>query len=148
MKRKKFIQTCGLACVSGSVMMTLIQSCGMTKNMTGTVNKDELLVNLSEFELIKNGQTQYRKYGVIFHDTLKFPIYLFRHSVEKYTALWMQCTHQGAELQVFGDKLQCPSHGSEFDNEGRVINSPANQNLRKFPVTIDGNTLKISLKTV
>lgn len=58
----------------------------------------------------------------------------------------MSCTHQNAELQVFGDKLQCPAHGSEFDNTGRVLNAPADTNLRTFPVTVENNTIKISLK--
>lgn len=39
----------------------------------------------------------------------------------KYHALWTGCTHQGTELQVFGDRLQCPAHGSEFANTGAVL---------------------------
>ena len=58
----------------------------------------------------------------------------------------MQCTHQGSQLQVFGDKLQCPAHGSEFSNQGLVQNGPADQTLRKFPVYIESDFLKISLK--
>ncbi len=58
----------------------------------------------------------------------------------------MKCTHQGTELQVFGDKLQCPAHGSAFNYRGKVENGPANTSLRTFPVTIHNNELKISLK--
>jgi Rieske Fe-S protein len=57
----------------------------------------------------------------------------------------MQCTHQGAELQAFGDKLQCPAHGSEFSNRGQVESGPATAPLRTFPVSADNNELKISL---
>jgi Rieske Fe-S protein len=60
----------------------------------------------------------------------------------------MRCTHQGTELQVFGDKLQCPAHGSEFNNSGAVQNGPADIKLRTFPVTLDNHQLKISLKAV
>ena len=60
----------------------------------------------------------------------------------------MQCTHQGAELQVFGDKLQCPAHGSEFTNKGIVQSGPAETKLRSFPVIIEANQLKISLKAI
>jgi Rieske Fe-S protein len=56
------------------------------------------------------------------------------------------CTHQGAELQVFGDKIQCPAHGSEFSNRGVLESGPANTDLRKFPIVIENNILKISLK--
>jgi Rieske Fe-S protein len=58
----------------------------------------------------------------------------------------MRCTHQGTELQVFGDRLQCPAHGSEFTNTGMVQNGPADDPLRTFPVRIEANTLKIDLK--
>lgn len=61
-------------------------------------------------------------------------------------ALLMECTHQGAELQVFGDKLQCAAHGSEFSNKGIVESGPASTDLRKFPVRIENNILKVSLK--
>jgi Rieske Fe-S protein len=60
----------------------------------------------------------------------------------------MRCSHQGAELQVFGDKLQCPAHGSEFDNKGGVQSGPADIKLRTFAVVIENNQLKISLKAV
>ena len=49
----------------------------------------------------------------------------------------MQCTHQGAELQASGDMLQCPAHGSEFNNKGTVTNGPADTDLRTFPVTVN-----------
>jgi len=58
----------------------------------------------------------------------------------------MRCPHQGEELQVFGDRLECPAHGSEFNNKGIVQNGPADSNLRTFPVTIINNQLNISLK--
>jgi Rieske Fe-S protein len=60
----------------------------------------------------------------------------------------MRCTHQGTELQVFGDKLQCPAHGSEFNSKGGVQNGPADTTLRTFPVEIKNNLLHISLKAV
>jgi Rieske Fe-S protein len=58
----------------------------------------------------------------------------------------MRCTHQGAELTAYGDKLVCSAHGSEFDNKGNVQNAPAEKPLKTFPVFIDNKTLKISLK--
>ncbi|MCU0423755.1 MAG: Rieske (2Fe-2S) protein [Bacteroidia bacterium] len=148
MDRKNFLQTCGMACIGGSAMALLLQSCGISKTLTGTISDSDLLVSLSDFETKAGTETHYKKYVIVNNDTLKFPICVYRQDAESYTALWMQCTHQGAELQVFGDKLQCPAHGSEFDNKGKVTNSPASQNLRSFPITIVNNQLKISLKAV
>ena len=47
---------------------------------------------------------------------------------------------------MYGDKLQCAAHGSEFSNIGTVESGPANTDLRNFPITIENNILKISLK--
>ncbi|MFV8347346.1 ubiquinol-cytochrome c reductase iron-sulfur subunit [Flavobacterium sp. ZB4P13] len=83
---------------------------------------------------------------IIFSFGIKYPICVYRFDANNYSALLMQCTHQGTELQVFGDKLQCSAHGSEFSSKGNVENGPADRNLRNFPIKIDNNTLKISLK--
>ncbi|MGL5946635.1 MAG: ubiquinol-cytochrome c reductase iron-sulfur subunit, partial [Sediminibacterium sp.] len=93
-------------------------------------------------------EKHYKKYVVVQNDILQYPICVYRINENEYTALWMQCTHQGAELQVFGDKLQCPAHGSEFTNSGTVQGGPADRKLRTFPVTIEANKLKISLKAI
>ena len=82
------------------------------------------------------------------NDRLSYPICIYRNNEKDYAALWMRCTHQGAELQVFGDKLQCPAHGSEFNNQGGLQSGPADIKLRSFPVSIENNQLKISLKAV
>ena len=89
-----------------------------------------------------------KKYIVVNNDILQYPICVYRFSEKEYSALWMRCTHQGTELQVFGDKLQCPAHGSEFNNMGAVQNGPADAMLRTFPITIEKNQLKISLKAI
>lgn len=137
-----------MACIGGGAMVALLQSCGISKTLTGTINDSDLLVALSDFETKAGNEIHYKKYVIVNNDTLKFPICVYRQDAQNYTALWMQCTHQGAELQVFGDKLQCPAHGSEFNSKGAVTNSPASQSLRSFPVTILNNQLKISLKAV
>jgi len=148
MDRKKFLQSCGMACVGGGAMAVLLQSCGISKTLTGSISGSDLLVSLGDFETKAGNKTHYKKYIIVNNDTLKFPICVYRFDEKNYSALWMQCTHQGAELQVFGDKLQCPAHGSEFSNQGNAVSGPADKNLRSFPVTIESNQLKISLKAV
>ena len=148
MDRKDFIKTCGFACVGGVGMATLLQGCATSKLLDGTIVGDDLVVALSDFETKKGSQGGYKKYIIVRNDILKFPICVYRFSENDYTALWMCCTHQGAELQVFGDKLQCPAHGSEFTSKGVVHNGPADATLRTFPVIIENNQLKISLKAI
>lgn len=148
MNRKDFLKTCGFACLGGSAMVTMMQSCTVTKTISGNIENSDILVSLSDFQSGSNDKMEFKKYVIINNDVLKFPICVYRIEENKYNALWLECTHQGNEVQVFGDKLQCPAHGSEFSNSGLVTNGPADRNLRTFPVTIEGNFLKISLKAV
>jgi Rieske Fe-S protein len=148
MNRKNFIKKCSFACISGAAFAAVMQSCTTTKMTNGNISGDDLIVPISDFETKAGNEKHFKKYVVIQNDILKYPICVYRHTATEYSALWMQCTHQGAELQVFGNKLQCPAHGSEFDNKGKVQNGPADNKLKTFPITIEQNYLKISLKAI
>jgi len=153
MNRKDFIKTCGFACMGGLGIIGGLQGCstpgfleGSGEMLEGKIVGDNLVVQLSDFEIKKGKAKDFRKYIVVQNEILKYPVCVYRFSEMEYTALWMRCTHQGTELQVFGNQLQCPAHGSEFTNKGHVQNGPAENKLRTFPVTIDNKHLKISLK--
>lgn len=146
MDRKAFIKTCGFACIGGIGLATVLQSCGTTGLLEGKIAGDDLIVPVSDFETKNGKQGGFKKYVIVQNDILQYPVCIYRFSVNDYAALWMRCTHQGTELQAFGDTLQCPAHGSEFTNKGFVQNGPADKKLRTFPVIIENNQLKISLK--
>ena len=142
MERKEFLKTCGFACLSGSVLVGALEGCGASKMVTGTINNSNLVVPLASFQ----NKNSFNKYIVVQQEQLKYPICVYRFSETEYSALLMRCTHQGAELQVFGDKLECPAHGSVFNDTGKVQNGPADTNLRSFPVIVQNDQLLISLK--
>jgi nitrite reductase/ring-hydroxylating ferredoxin subunit len=143
MERKDFLKTCGFACLSLPVLASILESCNGGKMITGTIDQSDLVLPESSFLSDKGG---FRKYIVVENERLKFPVCLYRVNEVEYSALSMRCPHQGAELQAFGDRLQCPAHGSEFNNKGIVQNGPADTNLRTFPVSIQNNQIHISLK--
>jgi nitrite reductase/ring-hydroxylating ferredoxin subunit len=143
MERKDFLKTCGFACLGGELFVSMLESCGSTKIISGRISDSDLIVPASSF-LIK--ENKFRKYIVVQNEKLKYPICLYRFNEQQYSALLMRCTHQGTELQVFGDKLECPAHGSAFNNNGIVQNGPASIDLRTFPVTIQYDQINISLK--
>jgi Rieske Fe-S protein len=142
MHRKEFIRTCGMACLGAAFLGVTFEGCSGSKMIAGVMDPSGLLVPLSAFDQDKNS---FRKYVVVQHEKLKYPICVYRFGAASYTALLMRCTHQGAELQVFGDRLECPAHGSRFSNEGVVENGPADTNLRSFPVKILQDQLHITL---
>lgn len=135
-----------MACIGGSVALQLLESCVESKMVTGNFTKKGISIPKDYFIEKKNGNDiVYKKYLIISNEQLKYPIYISRISDKDYKASLMQCTHLGAELQAFGEILQCPAHGSEFNNKGEVLNGPATRNLRSFPVTIESDSLNISL---
>ncbi len=148
MDRKEFVKTCGLACLGGGAIAFLLQSCSTPAMVSGSLTGENMMVPLSAFEELKKNEIQYRKYILVHHPQLRFPICVFRLDENNYTALLLQCTHQGNELSVNGDRLHCSSHGSEFDQQGMVKKGPATEPLRTFDVTIENQLLAISLKAV
>jgi Rieske Fe-S protein len=146
MDRKQFLKTCSFGCLAGITGVRLLQSCGTSQSISAIIKDSDILVPISSFEIKNKKETEFKKYVIIQNEILKSPICVYRFGVTDYAAMLMTCTHQGAELQVFGDKLQCPAHGSEFSNRGVLENGPANSDLRKFPIVIENSTLKISLK--
>src|SRR3982751_420918 len=143
MERKEFIKACGYACVGSTAIPALLQSCTGSKIINGKIVESDIIIPLSDFQNSKRNNF-FKKYIVVQNDLLQYPICVYRLSENEYTALWMSCTHQGSELQVFGDTLQCPAHGSEFSNRGDIQNGPADKSLRIFPVKVETNQLLIS----
>ena len=146
MQRREFIKNSCTACLSMSVLSTLIVGCVGTKYVPGTLGKDGLFLSKDDFEVKQKGGTAYSSFIIVRNDALQFPVCVYRFSDNEYSALWMKCTHQGAELQASGDVLQCPAHGSEFNSKGQVKNGPAGANLRTFPVTVTNNEIFIDLR--
>ena len=146
MNRKDFIINSCAVCLSATAISSLFTSCTATKYITGNLGKDGLTISKDEFRIKQKRNTTHRSLLIIRNDALQYPICVYRFNDQEYSALWMQCTHQGAELQASGDFLQCPAHGSEFNNKGKVMNGPADINLRTFPVTVTNNELFIDLR--
>ena len=146
MQRREFIKNSCSACLSLTVLSTLVSSCVATKYISGELGKDGLTISKDEFKVKQKGGTAYSSFIIVRNDALQFPICVYRLNENEYSALWMKCTHQRAELQASGDVLQCPAHGSEFNSKGQVTNGPAGANLRTFPVTVTNNELFIDLR--
>lgn len=127
-------------------MITILESCHPAYYAINSLEGNKLKVSKSEFTYMnKKEQTIERKFVLVEHEKLKFPICLYRISESEAVALYMECTHQGCELHANELSLTCPCHGSEFDTRGNVINPPAEDALRQFVVTVDQQSIYISL---
>lgn len=142
MERRKFVWKCGIRCLGILTSGLIEQSCVGTRYVFGSIEGSYLSI---PEDIFLNEDKSYRNYVIVQNEALQYPIAVFRFSINEYKALLMKCTHQGTELQVFGDRLQCPAHGSEFTNVGSVQNGPADTSLRSFPVSKKFKALKIDL---
>ena len=147
MNRRKFIGTTCLSCVGGAIGLSLVQSCSTTTSLVNAeISGSDLVVPTDRFKRSGKDDNSYRSSIVVSNNQLSNPICVYRIDQNTYHAFLLLCTHQGAELQVFGDKMECPAHGSEFDINGVPTNGPATEPLRSFPVTVTDNQLLISLR--
>lgn len=74
-------------------------------------------------------------------------IILFRDPAGSLVALSMTCTHQGCDVEYDQEvgHVVCPCHGSEFANTGAVLQGPAKEPLRIYPVTVAGDEVEIRI---
>lgn len=145
MDRRKFIKTSCASCFSASLLSSAIFSaCTPTQYISGRLEKDGLIVDKDQFKVGNKGS--YASFIVVRNENLLFPICIYRFTDKDYSAIWLKCAHMGAEVNVVGDMLQCPAHGSEYNNRGVVTNGPATSNLRTFPIIVRTNELFIDLR--
>ncbi len=141
MERRDFIKSCTAICAGGIGLSLLMQSCGSVHYAVSAVETNRIKIKKTEFIDPKKRE---RKFVVVKTEKLQFPICLYLKG-GGYTALYMQCTHQGCELNPNRISLVCPCHGSEFSNEGKVQNPPADKDLKQFNVVSDNENIYIEL---
>lgn len=146
MDRKEFIKTCGFACLTASIPAILLQSYPAIAGEKNYVPTGEIItIPKSDFFETKKGKQKEKKYVVVKNDHFEFPIGIYKLPDDCYTALLLQCTHKGCELDPQGDFMVCPCHGSEFNKLGEVQNPPAEENLKPFKTSTDNENIYIHL---
>lgn len=72
-------------------------------------------------------------------------IIVVRKSTSEYLAFNQYCTHAAGVVQFIpqNNYFQCPVHGSIFDLDGKVIQSPAINPLKKYKAERNGNLLRV-----
>ena len=137
MNRRNFTKNCGKLCFSAMLGGAFLQSCQVIQRVPNVLKGNQLIVNKSDCGDAK----------IVIIETEKLPssIYLNMSDEENYIALFMQCTHLQCDVIPSGNILHCPCHGSEFSSTGKVLESPATEDLQQFKVTSDREKIYISL---
>jgi Rieske Fe-S protein len=76
---------------------------------------------------------------VLLPDGVTAPIYLFHLEEGRFLAISSVCTHLGCIVELEGEQLVCPCHGSTFERSGAVVRGPAEVPLREFATRLSGS---------
>lgn len=144
MERRKFIRTCCYTAIGLPIIASTLQSCGAIYYATTTMNKNHLVIKKSEFLWIKKDKIVNRAFVLVKTEAMEFPICLYKISDDRYSASLLHCTHKGCELNVGGGIYSCPCHGSEFSVTGKVLEGPAERDLKTFKTETDDENIYIT----
>jgi Rieske Fe-S protein len=70
------------------------------------------------------------------------PIYVLANG-GGFVAVSPICTHRGCTVDVQGERLVCPCHGSTYDRSGTVLKGPAQRALTRYPIERSGDVLTV-----
>jgi cytochrome b6-f complex iron-sulfur subunit len=62
-------------------------------------------------------------------------LYVFNEA-EGFYAISAVCTHLGCTVRRAGTGFECPCHGSQFDENGRVVHGPAPKSLAWYALSL------------
>jgi Rieske Fe-S protein len=71
-------------------------------------------------------------------------IIISRLENNQFFAVTSRCTHQGSTVGTMNlstRRLVCPTHGSQFEPDGSLVNGPATLPLASYRATFDGNKI-------
>ena len=64
----------------------------------------------------------------------------------RYRAFTSLCTHEGCTVSGYsGGRMICPCHGSEFNQNGQVVNGPASSALREYAVILNATAQTLTI---
>ncbi len=144
MKRRRFLaglEGVSVAAVASALGLPLSGCIGF-HYVNSTREGNRVLVGRREFGDGGSGGGRFALVDVPGHD---LPIYLYRHDDEVFTAVSTRCMHRGCPVEPVAGHLVCPCHGSEYDNDGRVLKGPTRLPLERFPTRVEGDVVVIEL---
>ncbi len=138
MDRRRFVSMC--ACAAGASAATgLLTACASIAVRPVTAMNGRVQLALAQYPELTEAGGALR----IRPDGAQDPIYVLAVGDRRFAALSPICTHLGCTVDIQGDRLVCPCHGSTYDRQGTVLRGPAERALRRYPVDVTGDGIVV-----
>ena len=134
--RREFVAACSACCAS-----LLVSGCASLVTHPVPMSAGRARVSIAAFPELASPRGSIR----ILPEGMTEPIYVLARDDGGFGALSPICTHRGCTVDVSGDRLVCPCHGSTYDRAGRVLMGPAQRPLTRYPVSRAGDELVIEV---
>lgn len=133
--RREFVAACALVC--GGALLT---GCVSMVTHPVPVTGGRVRIPLAQYPELSRpaGAIKVQPEG------MPDPIYVLA-TASGFTAVSPICTHRGCTVDVSGERLVCPCHGSTYDRDGRVLKGPAQRPLQRFNISRAGDELVLEL---
>lgn len=131
LRRREFLGLC--ACVAAGSMLGACASVLVRQVPVANGRVELSLVQYPELsqagaalQILPEGQKQ--------------PLIVIVDANGKHSVISSECTHKGCTVEVQGERIVCPCHGSTYDRKGDVLKGPAQRSLQRYPsrLTSDG----------
>ena len=140
--RRDFLKTFGAAIVTAVGAPLLFDGCAGLATVRARVDGNSIKLDKTEIQSLNapNGIL------LVKAPELSGPIILRNLPEVGIVAVSAICSHRGCEVRAMPHSLQCPCHGSEYDELGEVLEGPATRPLKRYEVieTPDLLIIKVS----
>ena len=137
MERRDFLKTsCGLCVTLGPGLLGgILESCAPAGVYEAERNGDALVVPLTRFDI--------NELQIVRSEDEQYNIAVHRRHDDTYIALLMSCTHAATQLVSTGDEFVWRLHGSRYNEEGEVVQGPAERPMKVLETRTENDRLLI-----
>jgi nitrite reductase/ring-hydroxylating ferredoxin subunit len=138
-ERRAFLKdTCKLCAsiVGISIVLPAIEGCAPLNYYSAGVSNGKINVPVASF-------VEETNMVIVKDKSLNYQVAIIKQKDNSFRAFELKCTHQDNALIATKSSFVCSLHGSSYDLNGKVTNTPASTNLKEFPIEVVNETIQI-----
>jgi Rieske Fe-S protein len=142
LNRREFVGTCASACACALLGFAGGGCASLVARPVTPVDGQIELALVHYPELSEPGGSL-----TVLPDGQAEPVYVLAQPDGAFAALSPICTHLGCTVEIAGERLVCPCHGSTYDRMGAVLQGPAERPLARYRTRLSADgVLTIDLR--